>query len=49
MAPYEAFYGQHCGSPFCQYEVGESRMYKVGLIDEVTDKVKIIKERLQAT
>ena len=42
MAPYEALYGRRCRSPFCWHKVGERRISKVELIDEVADKVKII-------
>jgi len=48
MVPYEALYGRRCRSTFCWYEVEERRISKVELIDEVADKVKIIRKRLRA-
>ncbi|PKA48705.1 hypothetical protein AXF42_Ash018522 [Apostasia shenzhenica] len=46
MAPYEALYGRKCQSPLCWYE-GESRA-TLGpqLVDETTEKIKFIREKL---
>ncbi|PKA64998.1 hypothetical protein AXF42_Ash011600 [Apostasia shenzhenica] len=47
MAPYEALYGRRCQSPVCWFESGERAMFGPELVDEATEKVKQILERLQ--
>nr|GEZ05547.1 putative reverse transcriptase domain-containing protein [Tanacetum cinerariifolium] len=46
--PYEALYGQKCRSPFCWTEVGEAQIIGPELIQETTEKVVQIKQRMQA-
>ncbi|MDF3573288.1 hypothetical protein, partial [Enterobacter cloacae] len=59
MAPYEALYGRPCRSPTCWGEVGERSFWKsefekknpkLGpeIIRETSEKIEIIRERLQA-
>lgn len=51
MAPYEALYGRRCRTHVCWNEVGEQRFLgPLGLemVQETTDKVKVICERLKA-
>ncbi|PKA61609.1 hypothetical protein AXF42_Ash018222 [Apostasia shenzhenica] len=46
MAPYEALYGRKYQSPLCWYE-GESRaILGPQLVDEITEKIKFIREKL---
>nr|GEU65049.1 putative reverse transcriptase domain-containing protein [Tanacetum cinerariifolium] len=47
-APYEALYGQKCRSPVCWAEVGESQLTGPELIQETTEKIVLIKQRMQA-
>ncbi|GJR79095.1 putative reverse transcriptase domain-containing protein [Tanacetum coccineum] len=47
-APYEALYGQKCRSPMCWAEVGEAQLTGPELIQETTEKIVLIKQRMQA-
>ncbi|XP_061371301.1 uncharacterized protein LOC133313905 [Gastrolobium bilobum] len=47
MAPYEALYGRKCRSPLCWTEVGERRFLGPEMIQEVSDQVQMIKEKMQ--
>ncbi|GJY94639.1 putative reverse transcriptase domain-containing protein [Tanacetum coccineum] len=48
-APYEALYGRKCRSPVCWAEVGEAQLTGPELIQETTEKIVLIKQRMQAT
>ncbi|GJT26775.1 putative reverse transcriptase domain-containing protein [Tanacetum coccineum] len=45
-APFEALYGRKCRSPVLSAEIRESRLIGLELVQETTDKVIWIKERL---
>ncbi|GJZ88680.1 hypothetical protein Tco_0660462 [Tanacetum coccineum] len=47
-APYEALYGRKCRSPICWAEVGEAQLTGPELIQETTEKIVLIKQRMQA-
>ncbi|GJR71556.1 putative reverse transcriptase domain-containing protein [Tanacetum coccineum] len=47
-APFEALYGKKCRSPVLWAEIGESRLIGPELVQETTDKVVLIKEKLKA-
>nr|GEV02529.1 putative reverse transcriptase domain-containing protein [Tanacetum cinerariifolium] len=47
-APYEALYGQKCRSTVCWAEVGEAQLTGPELIQETTEKIVLIKQRIQA-
>nr|GFA75256.1 putative reverse transcriptase domain-containing protein [Tanacetum cinerariifolium] len=47
-APYEALYGQKCRSSVCWTEVRESQLTGPELIQEITEKIILIKQRMQA-
>ncbi|GJX76032.1 putative reverse transcriptase domain-containing protein [Tanacetum coccineum] len=47
-APYEALYGPKCRSPMCWAEVGEAQLTGPELIQETTEKIVLIKQRMQA-
>ena len=49
MPPFEALYGRKCRSPICWEEVGDRRIFGPDIIQEATDKIKLIKERMKAT
>ena len=46
-APFEALYGRKCRTPVCWAEVGESQLSGPELVQETTDKVLQIQERLK--
>nr|GFD29287.1 reverse transcriptase domain-containing protein [Tanacetum cinerariifolium] len=48
VAPFEALYGRKCRSPICWTEVGEAQILGPELIQETTEKIVQIKERMQA-
>ncbi|GKA55648.1 putative reverse transcriptase domain-containing protein, partial [Tanacetum coccineum] len=47
-APYEALYGRKCRSPVCWAEVGEAQLTGLEMIQETTEKIILIKQRIQA-
>ncbi|GJW60148.1 putative reverse transcriptase domain-containing protein [Tanacetum coccineum] len=47
-APFEALYGRKCCSPVCWDEVGEAQLTGPDLIQETTEKIIQIKQRIQA-
>nr|GFB53387.1 reverse transcriptase domain-containing protein [Tanacetum cinerariifolium] len=47
-APFEALYGRKCRSPICWTEVGEAQILDPELIQETTEKIVQIKQRMQA-
>nr|GFC53670.1 putative reverse transcriptase domain-containing protein [Tanacetum cinerariifolium] len=47
-APFEALYGRKCCSPVCWTEVGEAQILGTELIQETTEKIVQIKQRMQA-
>ncbi|GKF59562.1 putative reverse transcriptase domain-containing protein, partial [Tanacetum coccineum] len=47
-APYEALYGQKCRSPVCWAKVREAQLTGPKLIQETTEKIVLIKQRMQA-
>ncbi|XP_015160865.1 uncharacterized protein [Solanum tuberosum] len=46
MAPYEALYGQKCRSPIGWFELGEADLLGPNLVQQVIEKVKLIRDRL---
>ena len=49
MAPYEALYGRKCRSPLCWDEIGERELTRPEIIQDATEKVALIKRRLETT
>ena len=47
-APFEALYGRKCRTPVCWAEIGESQLSGPEIVQETTDKITQIKERLKA-
>ena len=47
MDPYEALYGRKCGTPLCWTELREKKVISPDLIQEIEEKVKMIRERLK--
>ena len=47
MVPYEALYGRKCRTPLCWTELSEIKMISSDLIQEIKEKLKMIRERLK--
>ncbi|GJW56569.1 putative reverse transcriptase domain-containing protein [Tanacetum coccineum] len=47
-APFEALYGQKCRSPVCWAKVGEVQLTGPEIVQETTEKIIQIKQRMQA-
>ncbi|GKE57347.1 putative reverse transcriptase domain-containing protein [Tanacetum coccineum] len=47
-APFEALYGRKCCSPICWAKVGEVRLTGLDIVQETTEKIVQIKQRMQA-
>ncbi|GJZ76707.1 retrovirus-related pol polyprotein from transposon TNT 1-94 [Tanacetum coccineum] len=47
-APFEALYGRKCRSPICWTKVGEAQILGPEIIQETTEKIIQIKQRMQA-
>ncbi|GJS33943.1 putative reverse transcriptase domain-containing protein [Tanacetum coccineum] len=45
-APFEALYGQKCRSPVCWAEVGEVQLTSLEIVQETTEKIIQIKQRI---
>ncbi|GKD78754.1 putative reverse transcriptase domain-containing protein, partial [Tanacetum coccineum] len=48
-APFEALYGKKCRSPVLWAEIGECSLIGPELVQETTNKVVLIKEKIKAT
>jgi len=48
MVAYEAFYGRRCRAPLCWLEPGENLMLGHEVVQQTTEKVKLIQERMRA-
>ncbi|KAJ9566027.1 hypothetical protein OSB04_001993 [Centaurea solstitialis] len=46
-APYEALYGRKCRSPLNWLEVGENQLFRPDVVQETTDKIKMVQEKLK--
>ncbi|XP_057418513.1 uncharacterized protein LOC130712711 [Lotus japonicus] len=49
MAPYEALYGRRCRTPLCWYQDGENLIVGPELVQQTTEKVKQIREKMRAS
>ncbi|GJX61179.1 reverse transcriptase domain-containing protein [Tanacetum coccineum] len=47
-APFEALYGRNCRSPVLWAEIGDSGLIRPELVQETTNKVVVIRDRLKA-
>ncbi|KAG7543335.1 Integrase catalytic core [Arabidopsis thaliana x Arabidopsis arenosa] len=47
MSPYEALYGRPCRTPLCWTQVGERTMIGANIIEETTNKIKILKIKMK--
>lgn len=47
MAPYEALYGRRCRTPLCWFQNGEHLLVGPELVQQTTDKIKLIQDRMR--
>ena len=47
MTPYEVLYGRPCRSPLWLTELGESRLLGPEIVQEITENIQLIKEKLK--
>ncbi|MCI46136.1 hypothetical protein A2U01_0067376, partial [Trifolium medium] len=45
MAPFEALYGRRCRTPLYWYESGENVVLGPEIVQETTEKIKMIRRR----
>jgi len=46
MTPYEALYGRQCRTPLCWHQDGESIVLGSKFLQQTTEKVKVIQDRM---
>ena len=49
MAPFDALYGRRCRTSLCWFESGESALLGPDVVQETTEKVKMIQEKMRAS
>ena len=49
MAPFEALYGRRCRTPLCWYESGESVVIGPKIVQQTSEKIKMIQEKMRAS
>ena len=49
MEPYEAIYGRKCRTPLCWHKDGEAVLVGPKLWEQTIEKVKMVRDRLQAS
>ncbi|GAU49588.1 hypothetical protein TSUD_138750 [Trifolium subterraneum] len=49
MAPFEALYGRRCRTPLCWYESGENVVLSPDIVQETTEKIRMIQEKMKAS
>jgi len=49
MAPYEALYGRKCMTLLCWYQDGEAVLVGQELLEQTTEKVRMVRDRMQAS
>ena len=49
MAPFEALYGRRCRTPLCWFESGENVVLGPEIVQQTTEKVKMIQEKMKAS
>ncbi|XP_058765973.1 uncharacterized protein LOC131639499 [Vicia villosa] len=47
MTPFEALYGRRCRTPLSWYEFGESVVVGLEIVQQNTDKIKLIREKIK--
>ncbi|MCI33639.1 hypothetical protein A2U01_0054856, partial [Trifolium medium] len=49
MVPFEALYGRKCRTLLCWYESGENVILGPEIVQETTEKIKMIREKMRAS
>ncbi|CAJ2653832.1 unnamed protein product [Trifolium pratense] len=49
MAPFEALYGRRCRTPLCWYETGEGAILGPEIVQETTEKIRMIREKMKTS
>ncbi|MCI27558.1 retrotransposon protein, partial [Trifolium medium] len=49
IAPFEALYGRKCRTPLCWFESGESVVLGPEIVQQTTEKIKMIQEKMRAS
>jgi len=49
IVPYEALYGRRCRTPLCWYQDGEAVLVGPELLEQTTEKVRMVRDRMQAS
>ncbi|GAU34562.1 hypothetical protein TSUD_29080 [Trifolium subterraneum] len=49
MAPFEALYGRRCRTPLCWYESGETVVLGPDIVQETTEKIRMIRGKMKAS
>ncbi|MCI86298.1 hypothetical protein A2U01_0107579, partial [Trifolium medium] len=49
MAPFEALYGRKYRTPLCWFESGESVVLGPDIVQQTTNKIKMIQEKMRAS
>ncbi|XP_052723872.1 uncharacterized protein LOC128193803 [Vigna angularis] len=49
MAPFEALYGRRCRTPLCWFQEGEYVLMGPEIVQQTTEKVKLIQARMRAS
>ena len=49
MAPYEALYARRCRTPLCWYQDGEAVLVGPELLEQTTEKVRMVRDRMHAS
>jgi len=46
MTSYEAIYGRKCRTPLCWYQDGEAVLVRLELLEQTTEKVRMVRDRM---
>ncbi|XP_058783826.1 uncharacterized protein LOC131658563 [Vicia villosa] len=49
MAPFKVLYGRRCRTPVCWYESGESIILGLEIVQQTTEKIKMIREKMKVS
>lgn len=49
MTPFQALYGRRCRTPLCWYESGESAVIGPEIVQQTSEKIKMIQEKIKAS
>jgi len=48
MSSFETLYGRKCRSPICWEEMGDLRLFGTDIVQEMTEKIQIIRNKMKA-